>query len=65
MMKKNIGNLEQVIRIVAGLVVIALGIIFQSWWGLVGIVFLLTATIRVCPLYTLLGISSLNDKSTK
>jgi hypothetical protein len=57
-MKKNVGSMDRVFRIVLGLVIIALGLIYQSWWGLVGIVPLFTATVSVCPAYMPFGIST-------
>jgi hypothetical protein len=57
-MKKNIGSLDQTLRIIVGLIIIALGVIYQSWWGLVGIIPLLTGFVKSCPLYIPLGIST-------
>ncbi len=57
-MKKNIGGADRVLRIVLGLVIIALGLIYQTWWGLIGLVLLLTASINWCPLYLPFGIST-------
>ncbi len=57
-MKKNVGSVDKVIRIILGVLIIALGIYNQSWWGLVGIVPLFTAFISWCPVYSLIGIST-------
>lgn len=57
-MKKNIGLTDRRIRVVAGLVIGALGIYFNSWWGLLGLVPLATALIKTCPLYLPFGIST-------
>jgi hypothetical protein len=57
-MKKNMGITDRWIRIVVGLIVIAAGIYFKTWWGSIGIIFLLTALIRSCPLYLPFGIST-------
>lgn len=62
-MKKNVGGTDRVLRIVLGLVIIALGILYQSWWGLIGIVPLATAFINWCPLYTPFGISTIGKKT--
>lgn len=55
-MSKNVGTIDRMIRLIIGLVVIALGVMYQSWWGLLGIIPLATATIGWCPPYALLGI---------
>ncbi len=57
-MKKNVGSADRVVRVVLGLVIIALGLIYQSWWGLIGIVPLLTAAVGYCPAYVPFGIST-------
>ncbi len=57
-MKKNIGTLDRVIRVVVGLVIFAIGYSYQSWWGLVGLIPFLTGLIGWCGLYTALGIST-------
>ena len=57
-MKKNMGLLDRRIRIVVGLLIIAAGIYFNTWWGLVGVVFLATSLISWCPLYLPFGLST-------
>lgn len=57
-MKKNVGAVDKLIRIVLRLVIVTFGIYNQSWWGLIGIVPLLTAFIRWCPAHNLPGIST-------
>jgi len=58
-MKKNVGNVERVIRIIVGLGVISLVFIGpQSNWGWLGLVPLATGLIGWCPPYSLLGINT-------
>lgn len=57
-MKKNIGTLDRVLRILLGLAIIAYGVINHSWLGAIGAVPLLTAFIGFCPAYCPLGIST-------
>ncbi len=53
----NVGGVDRVLRIVAGLVILALGVAGPlGWWGLVGLVPLATGVLRFCPAYTLLGL---------
>jgi hypothetical protein len=62
-MKCNVGGGDRIFRFIAGLIIILLGVIYQSWWGLVGVIPLITAFIRFCPLYLPFGIST--NKSDK
>ena len=57
-MKSNVGKPDKNIRIVLGIIIVAAGVYFKSWWGIVAIVPLITAFTGVCPLYKLLGINS-------
>ena len=57
-MKKNMGNTDRWIRVILGLAIGAGGIYFNTWWGLVGLIPLFTASISTCPLYLAFGIST-------
>lgn len=57
-MNVNVGGVDRVFRIVAGLVVIGAGIAFHSWWGAVGLIPLLTGLVKWCPAYLPFGLST-------
>lgn len=57
-MQANVGRTDKIIRLVAGLAIIAVGVYYQSWWGAVGIVPIATALINWCPAYAPFGIST-------
>jgi len=57
-LKCNIGQTDRIVRIVAGLVVLAAGWLYGSWWGLVGLIPIGTAVLRFCPAYAPFGIST-------
>jgi hypothetical protein len=57
-MKVNEGNLDRIIRVVLGLIIIGIGIYNQSWWGAVGLLPLLTGLMGYCALYSVLGINT-------
>jgi hypothetical protein len=62
-MKCNIGRTEQIVRIVIGVSAVLLGLYYKSWWGVVGIVLIITGLIRYCPLSDVLGISTCDVKN--
>jgi hypothetical protein len=64
-MKKNIGQVDRIVRIVLGLAILVVGLILQSWWGLVGLVPLITAFIGWCPAYLPFGISTCKPEAKK
>ncbi len=63
-MQVNMGIIDQYVRIVLGLALVAFafqdGLSIEGWhWiGLAGFILLLTAFFRSCPAYSLLGIST-------
>ena len=64
-MTTNIGTVDRVVRVVVGLVIIGMGICFRNWWGLIGLLPLLTAAVRFCPAYVPFGITTCKTESPK
>lgn len=59
-MKCNVGGIDRVLRITVGLVLVGLAASnVVGLWGWIGIVPLATGLFKFCPLYPMLGISSL------
>ena len=66
-MSKNVGSVDRIARIVVGLVLLSLLFLLEGnarWWGLVGLVPLLTGLFSTCPLYSLLGLNTCPLKGT-
>ena len=57
-MEKNVGGADKVIRLVAGALVIGAGVYYESWWGALGLVLIVTAVAGVCPGYMPFRIST-------
>ena len=58
-MKKNIGAVERIIRIIAGIGILSLAFVGPaSPWAYLGLVPLATGLIGWCPPYALLGFST-------
>lgn len=45
-------------RILLGILVLSVAIYYESLWGVLGLVMLLTGTLRSCPLYLPFGFST-------
>lgn len=61
MLEQNIGSVDKVLRIVAGLVLLSLIFFLEGavrWVGLIGIVPILTVLMGWCPGYSILGVST-------
>ncbi|MCB0291427.1 MAG: DUF2892 domain-containing protein [Calditrichaeota bacterium] len=57
-MKLNVGKTDKILRYVIGVAAIAAGVAYESWWGALGLIPIVTAAINWCPLYSVLKISS-------
>ncbi|HET9700503.1 MAG TPA: DUF2892 domain-containing protein [Burkholderiales bacterium] len=58
-MKSNVGGIDKILRIVAGLVLIALALAgIGTPWTWIGVLPLATGLINFCPAYALFGIST-------
>lgn len=58
-MEKNIGNLDKVVRVLVGLVLIALVFVGpQTPWGWIGVPVIVIALFGWCPLYSVLGVKT-------
>ncbi len=58
-MRKNVGGIDKGLRTAAGLALLALGAFGPlGWWGLIGIVPLVTGLMGTCPAYSLLGMNT-------
>ena len=57
-MKANIGSTDRMIRFALGAIIIAVGYYFKSWWGVVGVVPIITGLLNYCPAYNLIGVST-------
>jgi Protein of unknown function (DUF2892) len=58
-MPRNEADWDRGLRVAVGLALLAMTVVGpQTWWGLVGIVPLLTGALGHCPLYRLVGVST-------
>jgi hypothetical protein len=60
-MKRNVGTVDRVLRTVVGIAVLSLIVLVEGparWWGLIGLVPLVTGLAGACPLYSLLGFNT-------
>lgn len=65
-MQINEAPWERVLRFAAGLCILSLLFILEGnarWFGLLGLPLIITGVVGVCPLYTILGISTLKKKA--
>mgnify|MGYP003541723753 CR=1 FL=1 len=67
-MTPNVGGMDRTLRIVAGLALLSLFFLLEGnarYWGLIGIVPILTGIVGTCPAYTLLGFSTCKSEPAR
>ncbi|MGJ7044765.1 YgaP family membrane protein [Thermoanaerobacterium thermosulfurigenes] len=69
-MKSNVGSVDKIVRYVIGIILLLLLFILKGnarYWGLLGLIPILTAAFGFCPLYKIFGFSTAKkeDKSEK
>jgi hypothetical protein len=61
-MSCNVGSIDRIIRILAGLALIAWALMGGPVWAWVGVVPLATGVFKRCPAYSLLGLNTCEIK---
>lgn len=57
-MKRDVGIADRIIRIAAGVFLLFQALVNGQAWGYLGIVPILTGSLSWCPIYAILGIST-------
>ncbi|MDX5409226.1 MAG: DUF2892 domain-containing protein [Thauera sp.] len=57
-MKTNVGGIDKIIRILAGIALIAWALMGGPVWAWIGVVPLATGLLGWCPAYTLFGMNT-------
>ncbi len=57
-MSCNVGSIDRVIRILAGLALIAWALLGGPAWAWIGVVPLATGIFKFCPAYSLIGMNT-------
>jgi len=63
-MKTNVGGFDRILRYALGLALLGAGLYFKSWWGLIGLGPIRTATFRFCPAYLPFGLNTCSRKDS-
>lgn len=61
-MKNNVGGIDRILRLVAGLALVTWAAMGGPVWAWVGVVLVATAAMRFCPVYPLLGMNTCDKK---
>jgi len=62
-MQANIGKADRLIRIIIGVIIMGIGMYFKTWWGALGVIPIVVASLRFCPLYVPFKINTSVNKA--
>lgn len=62
---KNESSLDRGLRMGIGAILLIAGMYFESWFGLIGLVPLITGMMGFCPIYSLFHFTTKKGKSTE
>lgn len=63
-MQCNVGGSDRIVRFVLGAIIMVMGLMYGSWWGVLGLIIFLTAVFSRCPAYLPFGVSTCSTKNT-
>ncbi|MBF0126406.1 MAG: DUF2892 domain-containing protein [Magnetococcales bacterium] len=62
-MKANVGGIDRILRIVIGVALVSQVFVgLATPWGWVGVIPILTGTVKFCPFYPLLGLNTCGSR---
>ena len=64
-MGKNVGSIDKIVRIIVGLALLSLLVLLPGnarWWGLIGLIPIVTALVGWCPGWALFGINTCSTR---
>lgn len=53
-LKKNVGYIDSIIRVIIGALIVGVGLYFDSYWGFIGLILVFSGAVSYCPVYRLL-----------
>jgi len=56
--KKNVGYMDALLRVIIGMIILFAGLWFNSLWGFIGLIFIASGSLSFDPFYRMLGIQT-------
>lgn len=57
-LKKNVGYLDSVLRVILGVIIVTAGFYYNTYWGLLGLILVISGAVSYCPVYRILGMET-------
>jgi hypothetical protein len=59
-LKKNVGYVDSIIRVVLGTLIVGIGLYYNSYWGFIGLIPVISGAVSYCPVYRIFRTSTMN-----
>lgn len=60
-MKKNVGYWDSILRTILGAAIVSIGMFYDNYWGLLGLILVFSGVVSYCPIYRLLKIATVQS----
>lgn len=57
-MKKNVGYWDSIIRTIVGAAIVSIGMFYDNYWGLLGLILVFSGVVSFCPIYRIFKIAT-------
>jgi hypothetical protein len=57
-LKKNVGYVDSIVRVIIGAMIVGIGLYFDSWWGFLGLIPVFSGAVSFCPIYRMLNMDT-------
>lgn len=64
-LKKNVGYMDSIIRVLIGTLILIAGLYYESYWGFVGLIPVISGAISFCPIYKLFNMETTNPDAER
>jgi hypothetical protein len=59
-LKKNVGYLDSIIRVIFGALIVGFGLYYNSFLGFIGLIPVFSGALSFCPIYRILNTTTLS-----
>jgi hypothetical protein len=56
--KKNVGYWDSIFRTIVGAAIVSIGMFYENYWGLLGLILVFSGVVSFCPVYRLFNIAT-------
>lgn len=59
-LKKNVGYMDSIVRVIFGALLLAMGLFYDSYLGFIGLIPVISGAVSFCPIYRMMRMSTMD-----